>query len=320
MTTPAIQVSKVSKSFNQTRAVNAAAVDAPAVEDVSFTVAPGTVFGLIGPDGAGKTTLIRMLVTLLGMDSGTVTLNGHDLVRERSWIRRHVGYMPQRFSLYPDLSVGQNLRFFGDLFGIDPATQQSRIQALYSFSKLEKFHERPAGKLSGGMKQKLALSCVLMHQPPLLILDEPTVGVDPVSREEFWDILLTLSKSGTTILVSTSYMNEAAKCHAIGLMYNGRLLAKGQPDTLAAAYPNTLYTVRTPFIHQLYTALKATVLSAAIQLFGDTIHITDYRDLGAEKIAYIIRETRITHSDFGRISAGLEDLFLQLIHPELIQV
>lgn len=199
---------------------------AQAVDQVSFTVPEQHIFGLIGPDGAGKTTLLRMVVSLLRPDSGEL------IVPERKLL----GYMPQRFSLYPDLTVAQNLEFYGDLYGVSHSLQQDRLARLYAFSRLDKFHDRKAGALSGGMKQKLALICVLMHEPKILILDEPTVGVDPLSRHEFWTILHDLNKQGTTILVSTAYMDEAEQCHEVALMHLGRILTVADPINLCAQY------------------------------------------------------------------------------------
>ena len=205
---------------------------AVALQDVSLALNPGELLGLIGPDGAGKTTLIKILVTLLKPDGGKASFFGLDLDSHHTEVRTRIGYMPQRFSLYPDLTVAQNLRFFADLFGVPATVQQERLQRLYAFSHLEPFSDRRAGALSGGMKQKLALSCILIHEPEVLILDEPTTGLDPISRHELWEILHVLIGQGMSILVSTPYMDEAVQCHRVGLMHQGRLLAIDTPTRL----------------------------------------------------------------------------------------
>ena len=217
--TPLVQVTDVRKSYGATRAV----------DGLSFAVQQGELFGLIGPDGAGKTTLLRMLVTLLRPDSGAITVQGFDVARDLGHIRNITGYMPQRFSLYPDLSVDQNLRFFADLFEVPVQEIQERKTRLYRFSRLEAFSSRLAGKLSGGMKQKLALSCTLIHDPVLLVLDEPTTGVDPVSRTEFWTILRELRDQGVTIVVSTPYMDEALLCDTVIILHEERRWPRDRP-------------------------------------------------------------------------------------------
>jgi ABC-2 type transport system ATP-binding protein len=214
-----------------------------ALRGVSFSVPEGSLFGLIGADGAGKTTLLRILVTLLSADKGSATVLGKSVEKEIASIRSVVGYMPQRFSLYGDLSVGENLKFFADVFGVSAAERKTRMDRLLSFSKLGPFVNRRATRLSGGMKQKLALSCALIHTPRLLVLDEPTTGVDPVSRKEFWDILFDLKKQGITILISTPYMDEAGLCDNLLLLHRGEVLKHGAPAELVAGYPHLLYRV-----------------------------------------------------------------------------
>jgi ABC-2 type transport system ATP-binding protein len=214
-----------------------------ALENVSFAVPEGSLFGLIGADGAGKTTLLRILVTLIAPDKGSAFVLGADTVKGMRTIRRGIGYMPQRFSLYQDLSVRENLLFFADVFGIPPSERGERMEKLLSFSRLTEFQGRRAAHLSGGMKQKLALSCALIHTPRLLILDEPTTGVDPVSRREFWDILFELRRQGITILISTPYMDEAALCDSLLLLHKGEVLKQGTPASLLSDYPHLLYRI-----------------------------------------------------------------------------
>jgi ABC-type multidrug transport system ATPase subunit len=214
-----------------------------ALKGVGFHVPAGTLFGIIGADGAGKSTLMDILATLSDPDSGSARVLGLDLARDFSRIRADIGYMPQRFSLYQDLSVGENLDFFADIFGIRGGERDTRMEDLLRFAALGPFRDRRAGNLSGGMKQKLALACTLIHQPRLLLLDEPTVGVDPVARRDFWRMLKALRDQGISLLVSTPYMDEAALCDRLILLHQGRILAEGAPADLVAAYPYRLFRV-----------------------------------------------------------------------------
>ncbi len=248
--------------------------DVKAVRGVSLQVKAGELFGLIGPDGAGKTTLMRAVSTLLTPDAGRIRVMGFD-VRERvAEIRALLGYMPQRFSLYPDLTVEQNLRFFADLFEVPPAERAPRMKQLYDFSRLEPFKKRQAGALSGGMKQKLALSCALIHTPEVLVLDEPTFGVDPVSRMEFWEILREIKKQGTTILVSTAYMDEADQCDRIGLFFNGRLQGLDTPVVLKKTYPRPLFRISGTDLHRLRSFFAEQPQVYSTQMFGDALHVS----------------------------------------------
>jgi ABC-2 type transport system ATP-binding protein len=243
-----------------------------AVKGVSFSVNPAELFGLIGPDGAGKTTLIRSICTLLTPTEGEIFLKNYNTRKDIRAIRKILGYMPQRFSLYQDLTVEQNLKFFADLFQVPGSERTTRLKQLYSFSRLEPFKKRKAGDLSGGMKQKLALSCALIHTPEILILDEPTFGVDPVSRQEFWDILKLIQKEGTTILVSTAYMDEAELCDRIALMHQGVIKKVGTPETLKSQSQYFFYRLTGEKLHQIYTYFMELKESFLTQLFGDSIH------------------------------------------------
>lgn len=208
-----------------------------AVREVSLSVAAGEIFGLVGSDGAGKSTLLRMAATMIPPASGRITVGGLDVVRERRRVKPLIGYMPQRFGLYPDLTVEENLEFFMQIFGIPRRERQARKERYLGFSNLLPFLNRQAGNLSGGMKQKLGLACVLVHEPKALILDEPTNGVDPVSRREFWEILARMRSAGMTIFVSTAYLDEGERCDRLGLMHRARLLAQGDPETIRGASP-----------------------------------------------------------------------------------
>ncbi|MGD0209408.1 MAG: ABC transporter ATP-binding protein [Desulfomonilia bacterium] len=223
-----IKLENVSMIFGQTQAVT----------DVNLSVARGTIFGLVGSDGAGKSTLLRMIATMIRPGSGTISIGGNDVVDQRWKIKPLIGYMPQRFGLYQDLSVEENIDFFMDIFGIRGKERARRKEKYLGFSNLLTYLDRLSGNLSGGMKQKLGLACVLVHEPEALILDEPTNGVDPVSRKEFWDILLQMKSEGMTIMVSTAYLDEGEKCNLLGLMHKSHLLAVATPKDIRARFAN----------------------------------------------------------------------------------
>ncbi|MDZ7306728.1 MAG: ABC transporter ATP-binding protein, partial [candidate division KSB1 bacterium] len=292
-----ITISHFSKNYGTLRAV----------DDLSLAINAGELFGLIGPDGAGKTTCMRTLCTLLPLEAGEMRLAGHDVRREVRQIRSILGYMPQRFSLYPDLSVAENLRFFADLFGVPAAEREQRLQQLYHFSKLAPFKNRLARQLSGGMKQKLALSCTLIHRPQILVLDEPTTGVDPVSRREFWEILQQLRAEGVTILVSTPYMDEARLCHRVAFLHRGRLLALDEPAAINRHFPYALYEVVTDTPQRLVPYFQHTPDSRLVQLFGDRLHVSFAAPLGAGRIAAIIAAAPHPISHMHAIAPGMED-------------
>lgn len=216
----------------------------PALDNLSIAVEQGTLFGLVGPDGAGKTTLMRILATVLSISGGDAQVLGADVKKSPETIRKMIGYMPQNFSLYPDLSVLENLHFFADMQGVSKKDQQTRIATLLDFARLQDFQARRSEHLSGGMRKKLALACALVHSPQLLLLDEPTTGVDPVSRRELWKLLTDVIRQGVTVLVSTPYMDEAERCHQVGMLYQGTLLTSGKPQELEAAYPFAIVEVK----------------------------------------------------------------------------
>ena len=249
--------------------------DVVALDTISLDIAPGELFGFIGPDGAGKTTLFRILVTLLVPDAGRATVLGRDVVTDLWELRRRVGYMPGRFSLYPDLSVEENLRFFASVFGATVEAQYDLIAPIYD--QLAPFKDRRAGALSGGMKQKLALCCALVHRPEILFLDEPTTGVDAVSRREFWELLDRFSRTGLTIVVSTPYMDEADRCGRVALIQRGRLLGIDSPERIAASFGRSLFTVRAAERYRLLLAAREYANAATVFPFGDVLHYTDRR-------------------------------------------
>jgi ABC-2 type transport system ATP-binding protein len=287
--------------------------DICAVRDLTVTVASGQLFGLIGPDGAGKTTTIRTICTLLKCEQGGMTIDGYDVNSDVAAIRAILGYMPQRFSLYPDLSVQQNLRFFADLFGVPKAEKSTRLEQLYGFSKLEPFKNRLAGALSGGMKQKLALSCTLIHTPRVLVLDEPTTGVDPVSRREFWQILRRLRDEGVTILVSTPYMDEADLCDRVAFMFDGRILALDRPEALQNYFPHHLYEIAAEQVRSLVPFFQTQTGAVSVQIFGDSLHVSFTQLLTDEARDSMVRQAPAAVLSFRKITPSVEDTFLALM-------
>ncbi len=244
-----------------------------AVKDLTFSIRQGDIFGLIGPDGAGKTTTLRMLAGVLKPTSGRARVLGEDVVREPERLREKIGYMPQRFSLYGDLSVLENLSFFAEIYTTPRAEREERIARLLRFAQLERFAHRPAGKLSGGMKKKLGLACALIHNPQLLLLDEPTNGVDPVSRREFWDILSELHLQGVTILITTPYMDEAERCNQVGLMFRGALIEQGEPEALRQLAPGEMLVLYTPDLARAEALLPRFADYISHQVYGDRLHV-----------------------------------------------
>ncbi len=284
-----------------------------AVRGVSFEEERGSIFGLIGPDGGGKTTIIRSVVSLLSIGGGEVLFQGRPVEREAAFVRSHIGYMPQRFSLYQDLTVAENLRFFGDLFQVERGELARRLEQLYAFSGLGPFKNRRAGALSGGMKQKLALSCMLVHSPEVVVLDEPTFGVDPVSRNDFWTILKGLRDEGTTILVSTAYMDEALLCDRVALVYRGELLAIERPEELRARFGEPLYLVETDAPHLAFAELMRGGQCRECNFFGDGVHVTLAPGATIDSLGSLLAESGVAYRAIRPMQPGLEDLFLKLM-------
>ena len=280
-----------------------------AVNDVSFSVEKGEVFGLIGPDGAGKTTIFRILTTLLKPDSGTAMVTGLDVVKDFRKIRARVGYMPGRFSLYQDLTVEENLNFFATVFNTTIEENYHLIKPIYQ--QIEPFKTRRAGALSGGMKQKLALSCALIHKPTVLFLDEPTTGVDPVSRKELWEMLKDLQTHGIAILVSTPYMDEATLCDRIALITNGRLLSIDTPRNIVNQFDKILWSVRSNDMHRLLNDLRSNANVISCFAFGETHHVTigngRYTTRDLERLLVEKGHTEITIQP---VEASVEDCFM----------
>jgi ABC-2 type transport system ATP-binding protein len=244
-----------------------------AVDGLDLEIARGELFGLVGPDGAGKTTTLRLLAAILDPTAGSACVAGFDTVRQAEAVKRRIGYMSQQFSLYGDLSVWENLCFYADVFGVRGRERQARIDRLLDFANLRRFRERRAVHLSGGMQKKLGLACTLIHEPEVLLLDEPTTGVDPVSRREFWDILTQLRLSGTTMVVSTPYMDEAERCSRVGLMYGGRMIECEAPEAIRARVQGELLAVRTGDLAGAGRVLDRLPGVLETQVFGDTLHV-----------------------------------------------
>ena len=287
-----------------------------ALDDVSFEVRPAELFGLVGPDGGGKTTLFRILTTLLVPDSGTATVLGLDVVRDLWAIRARVGYMPGRFSLYPDLSVEENLGFFASVFGTSVAEGYETIAPIYR--QIEPFRARRAGALSGGMKQKLALCCALVHRPEILLLDEPTTGVDAVSRREFWDLLAGLRESGLPIVVATPYMDEADRCDRVALVQRGRILAIDEPAAIGGRFPHPLFSVRGGNRYAMLQALRGYPHGASAFPFGSELHYSDGRpNLAPQAVALEVGAwlgaQGFADAEVAPISPGIEDTFMALM-------
>jgi len=283
-----------------------------ALTEVSLDVKESELFGLIGPDGSGKTSLIRILSTLILPDQGEATVDGYDVFRDFEIIRKRVGYMPGRFSLYQDLSVEENLQFFASVFNTSVKENYELIRDIYE--QIEPFRHRRAGALSGGMKQKLALSCALIHRPRVLFLDEPTTGVDAVSRIEFWDMLKRLQKKGMTIFVSTPYMDEASQCDRIALIQNGRLLAVESPAAVRSGYRGILWSVRTDNMHNLLQDLKNWPSATSAFSFGDSIHISMEEGNASETdLVRYLQDSGHHQAKISRIDASVEDCFMQLM-------
>lgn len=286
-----------------------------AIDDLSFSVEKGELFGFIGPDGAGKTTLFRILATLIVPDHGSATVLGDDVVRHLWRLRPKLGYMPGRFSLYPDLSVEENLSFFAAVFGTTIAREYERIAPIYS--QIEPFKDRRAGALSGGMKQKLALSCALVHRPELLLLDEPTTGVDAVSRREFWDLLIDLKATGLTIVVSTPYMDEANRCDRVALIQHGRILTTDTPQAIVASFARPLYAIRAHDRYRALQLMRTYPHVRTIQPFGETLHYTDQRDGEvASAVAGYLADQGLHGATIEPAAVTIEDSFMDLMGHE----
>jgi ABC-type multidrug transport system ATPase subunit len=296
-----IIVQNISKSYNNIKAV----------EDISFEVKEGELFGLIGPDGSGKTTIFRILTTLLLANEGSATVADFDVLKDYKSIRNSVGYMPGKFSLYQDLTVEENLTFFATIFGTTIEENYDLIKDIYI--QIEPFKKRRAGALSGGMKQKLALCCALIHKPKVLFLDEPTTGVDPVSRKEFWEMLKRLQQKGITILVSTPYMDEAAMCDRIALIQKGKILKIDSPENIIKKYDKTIYDIRAKNTYQLIQDLKHYPSQYSVFAFGEYIHYIDKKeDFNSAELLNYLQNKNHVEIEIHISNPTIEDVFMDL--------
>src|SRR3989337_1566050 len=301
----AVVVNAISKVYGKEKTL--------AVDNVSFSVNEGELFGLIGPDGAGKTSIFRMLTTLLLPDGGSAKVGGFDVVKDYRQIRNTVGYMPGKFSLYQDLTVEENLHFFATVFGTSIEENYALIKDIYV--QIEPFKDRRAGKLSGGMKQKLPLCCALIHKPTVLFLDDPTTGVDPVSRKEFWEMLKHLKQQNITILVSTAYMDEASLCDRIALIQTGKILSIDTPGNIIASYPETLYKIKADNMFSLLKDLKNYPDTLSCYSFGEYLHLSLINDDEQSKTVLLdhLRNTGHRNMEMSAVTPTIEDCFIKLL-------
>ena len=305
---PSISVQELKKNYGRIRAL----------KGVSFDVDEGEVFGVVGPDGAGKSTLFNILTTLLLPDSGTATVLGRDLFKEYLEIRKSIGYLPGIFSLYPDLTVEENLVFFATMYQSSIRDNMGIIKPIWK--QLMPFKKRPAGKLSGGMKQKLALCCALIHKPTLLFLDEPTTGVDPVSRKEFWEILGTIKKQGITVVVSTPYMDEATLCDRIALLQEGEFIRMDTPANIIGSFKGELVTLRTDDIFKLLRKMADCPLNCTFYPYGENLHVIFYDPIATllPQFEEFLQQNDIAYDNLMQISPTIEDCFIEIAgstHP-----
>ncbi|SRR6266550_3443412 len=287
-----------------------------AVDRLSFTVAGGEIFGLVGPDGAGKTTTLRMLAAVLQPDEGTATVAGCDIAHQADAVKEFISYMPQRFGLYEDLTMDENIRFYADMFGVGRGDREQRSSRLLGIAGLDQFRQRLAGRLSGGMKQKLGLVCALIHTPKILILDEPTNGVDPVSRRDFWSILYSLSTEGVTILTSTAYLDEAERCHRVLVLYGGRLLFCDTPAQLKKNSPGDMVAVISSDPRRLRDELKRAEGVANVILAGDGFHVVvDDAERRIPELRARLAAAQLPFDALVKTTATIEDLLVTAVEP-----
>lgn len=301
----AIELRKITKTYGKEKQV--------AVDEVSFHVNKGELFGLIGPDGAGKTSIFRILTTLLLAEQGEAWVEGFEVRKDYREIRKIVGYMPGKFSLYPDLTVEENLNFFATVFDTTVVENYELIKDIYV--QIEPFKARRAGKLSGGMKQKLALCCALIHKPKVLFLDEPTTGVDPVSRKEFWDMLKKLKMQGISIIVSTPYMDEASLCDRIALIQHGKILSVDTPENMIKNYPEQLYAIKANQMYLLLKSLRKYPEVLDSYAFGEYAHVSFKNAFEADPLEAYLRKEGLSEIEMKPATASIEDCFIKLLKP-----
>lgn len=303
---PIIEIRGVTRRFG----------DLIAVDHLDLSIPRGEIFGLVGPDGAGKTTTLRMLCGLMDPSEGQVIVAGHDVVKDVEAVRDRIGYMAQRFGLYADLTVGENMIFYADLFGVVGQEREKLMTQLLQMTRMEPFRARPAGKLSGGMKQKLALMCTLLHHPQILFLDEPTNGVDPVSRRDFWAILYQLVKDGLTVFVTTAYLDEAERCNRVGLMHRGKLIQCDAPQRLRRSLPEACFEVTSSDLRAVRDALRARPDVLSAEPSGLKLHV--FFTTNAPPIE-TVRAAMPVDANFQPMTPSLEDVFIALVSKQELQ-
>jgi len=287
-----------------------------AVDGIDLHVEKGEIFGIVGPDGSGKTTTLRMLSGLINPTKGSATVAGYDVVSQSTEVKDRIGYMAQRFGLYNGLTVQENMSFYADLFGISAADRQTLGKRLLHMTRMEPFGDRLAGQLSGGMKQKLGLMCTLLHRPEILFLDEPTNGVDPVSRRDFWTILYELVKDGLTVVVTTAYLDEAERCNRVALMHRGRIIQAGEPETLKSSLDEVCYEVRTSDNRRARERLQQVDEVLAATPAGDSLHVFIGETLDRGGIEKLLGDAGLEVREVELIAPSLEDVFIALIEKE----
>ncbi len=303
----AIRTEALTKSFGSLNAV----------DNLTLTVAEGEIFGLVGPDGAGKTTTMRLLTSIMEPTTGDAWVAGHHVVKEAEAIKEEIGYMSQRFGLYADLTVLENINFYADIYGVPRNDRGEKIDRLLAFGNLTPFRKRLAGNLSGGMKQKLGLACALIHTPRVLFLDEPTNGVDPVSRRDFWRILYQLLREKVTIFVSTAYLDEAERCNRVGLIHKGKLFACGTPDEVKKLMHGTILEIRSPEPRKAASLLRDRLEADSVGLFGDRIHaVTRNPEKAALQVEGILANARLELVGIRIVEPTLEDVFISVLPKE----
>jgi ABC-2 type transport system ATP-binding protein len=302
-----IRIDSLTKSFGSLTAV----------DNLSLAVAEGEIFGLVGPDGAGKTTTLRLLASIMEPTSGNAWIADRHIVKDAEAIKENIGYMSQRFGLYHDLTVMENIDFYADIYGIARKGRKDKVDRLLDFSNLTPFKKRKAGHLSGGMKQKLGLACALVHTPKVLLLDEPTNGVDPVSRREFWRILYQLLREKVTLFVSTAYLDEAERCNRVGLLHKGRLIACGAPDEVKTLIRGKIVEVRSSNSRKAATVLRQAGEVESVNIFGDRLHLmTAEPEMFFHKMKSMLTEAGLEFHGMRQIDPGLEDVFVSVLAQE----
>jgi ABC-2 type transport system ATP-binding protein len=285
-----------------------------AADNVSFTAETGKIFGIVGPDGAGKTTILRILAGVTLVDQGSAIVAGFDVGADPEAVKNHISYMPQRFGLYEDLTVDENIRFYADLFGVDARSREINTTRLLQACGMSEFRGRLAGKLSGGMKQKLGLTCALIHRPRVILLDEPTTGVDPISRGDLWQILYSLLAEGVTVLIATAYLDEAERCHRLALLHQGRLMFCGSPAELKRSLPGVVLSVTSPQARKVEMRLTGAAGVSSVLLLGDAVRlVVDDAQARIGELSTLLRAANLPFSEFIRTEPTVEDVFVSRI-------